>query len=103
MVKANLTEVKDLGMQVNRLNTNELVDHCILKFTTESGESYNTYALTKTTHASSRLGKIIRTLLGRNLTKNDYVNDMFDSDVLLGKSAYVLIENNSITGVSEAL
>lgn len=107
-VKANLTEVRDLGKQVNRFKT-ELVDHCILKFTTEDGEELVTYPLSKTCHASSRLGKIIRVLLGRNLTKDDYIkdddgNDVFDSTVLLEKSAYVEVsENNTITGVTEAV
>jgi hypothetical protein len=106
MVKANLSEVKDLGMQVNRLNTNQLVDHCILRFKAEDGTEYDTYPLTKTCHASSRLGKIIRTLLGRGLVKTDYqIKDsleVFDSDVLIGKSALLVIENNTITGVVEA-
>lgn len=107
MIKANLTEVRDLGMMVNRLNTNELVDHCILKFQTKDGEILQTYPLTKTTHASSKLGKIIRTLLKRNLTKDDFQkdadgNEAFDSDNLLGIAALVEVENNTITGVLEA-
>lgn len=107
MVKGNLTEVRDLGMQVNRHKSNELVDHCILKFQTEDGEEYLTHPLPKTCHASSRLGKIIRILLGRNLIKTDYVsddegNELFDSKILLKKSAYVEIgENNRITQVVE--
>lgn len=110
MVKGNLTEVRDLGMMVNRLNSEELIDHCILTFTTEKGK-VQTYPLTKGCHASSRLGKIIKTLLGRGLTKQDFtevtVEDetvlMFDSDVLLGKEAYLEIsEGNTITGVYEA-
>jgi hypothetical protein len=108
MVKAILTEVRDLGMQVNKHNSHELVDHCILKFTTEDGDEVLTYPLTKTTHASSRLGKIIRTILGRNLVKSDYIkdddgNEFLDSDILLQKSALVEIgENNTITEVIEA-
>jgi hypothetical protein len=107
MVKGNLTEVRDLGMQVNRHNSNELVDHCILKFQTEDGEEYFTESLSKTCHASSKLGKIIRTLLRRNLTKEDYItdddgNELFDSTILLEKSAYVEIgNNNKITEVGE--
>lgn len=107
MVKGNLTEVRDLGMQVNRHNSNELVDHCILKFETEDGEEYFTSPLSKTCHASSKLGKIIRILLGRNLTKDDYTvdgsgNQLFDSTILIRKSAYVEIgENNRIIGVTE--
>lgn len=95
-------------MQVNKHNSHELVDHCILRFTTEEGEQVLTYPLTKTCHASSRLGKIIRILLGRNLAKGDYVkdedgNEHFDSSVLLEKSAYAEIgENNIITEVYEA-
>lgn len=108
MVKAVLTEVRDLGMMVNRLNSEELVDHCILKFTTNEGEEIFTYPLTKTCHASSRLGKIIRILLGRNLVKSDYTKDtdgkeVFNSQALLNKSASINIgENNKITEVVEA-
>jgi hypothetical protein len=108
MVKAILTEVRDLGMQVNKHNSHELVDHCILKFTTEEGNEVITYPLAKTCHASSQLGKIVRQLLGRNLVKTDYVkdedgNEYFDSSVLLQKSAYVEFgENNLITEVVEA-
>ena len=106
MVKGNLTEVRDLGMIVNRHNSSELVDYCILKFRTKDGEYY-THPLPKTCHASSKLGKIIRILLGRNLTKSDYVVDengdeLFDSKVLLKKTALVEIgENNKVTGVVE--
>ncbi len=107
MVKVILTEVRDLGMQVNRHNSLELVDHCILKFTTEEGEEAITYPLTKTCHASSKLGKMIRILLGRNLVKSDYINnngtEFFDSQILLNKSAYAEVgTNNIITGVVEA-
>jgi hypothetical protein len=107
MVKGNLTEVRDLGMMVNRHNSNELVDHCILKFRTKEGEEYLTHPLPKTCHASSKLGKIIRTLLKRNLTKDDYItdedgNELFDSKVLLKKTAYMEIGvNNRIIGIEE--
>lgn len=107
MVKGNLTEVRDLGMMVNRHNSNELVDHCMLKFQTEDGQEYTTSPLSKTCHASSRLGKIIRTLLGRNLTKSDYIkdddgNELFDSSILLKKVAYMEVgDNNKVTGVVE--
>jgi hypothetical protein len=108
MVKANLTEVRDLGMQVNRYKSHELVDHCILKFTTESGEEILTYPLPKTCHASSRLVKIIRVLLGRGLTKDDYQkradgSEVFDSKVLIGKKAKLDVgENNIVNEVLEA-
>jgi hypothetical protein len=106
MVKATLTEVRDLGMQVNRHKTNELVDHCILKFKTEEGDEVFTYELSKTTHASSKLGKMIRTILGRNLEKTDYITvngvEGLDSDILLNKKVYLEIENQKVTGVVEA-
>lgn len=104
MVKANLTEVRDLGMKVNRLNPEELVDHCILRFQTEQGTFFETYPLSKTCHASSKLGKILRTLLRRKLTKDDYdSNDMFESDTLLGTEAFLDIsDSNIIIGVYEA-
>lgn len=107
MVKVNLTEVLDLGMLVNRQNNSQLVDHCVLKFETSDGKEYYTHPLSKSCHASSKLGKIIRVLLGRNLTKADYIvdddgNELFDSSVLLEKTAYAEIgENNKITGVVE--
>ena len=104
MVKANLTEVRDLGMQVNEHNKSELVDLCVLKFTTPQGQELYSYPLAKTCHGSAPLGKMIRVLLGRNLTKDDYVDDYFDSSVLLGKTVYVeLNDNNTIIGVAEAI
>ncbi len=105
MVKATLTEVRDLGMQVNRLNSGELVDLCILKFTTDSGDDVYTYTMTKGCHASSNLGKMVRTILGRNLTKEDYIKaddgtEYFDSSVLLKQEVLIeLSDNNTVIGV----
>jgi len=100
MVKGTLAEVRDLGMQVNRLNTNELVDHCILVFTTEDEQTLETYSLTKGCHASSNLGKIIRILLGRDMNKEDFVENNFESDLIIGKSAFLEVgENNKVIGV----
>lgn len=103
MVKGTLAEVRNLGFQVNRHNPNELVDHCILKFKTENEEELYTYPLTKGCHASGNLGKIIRTLLGRDMNKDDFIDNKFDSDVLIGKEALLeLNEINTIIEVYEA-
>lgn len=102
MIKATLAEIKDLGMQVNRLEPTELVDHCLIVFETENGEKYNTYAMTKTCHGKSKLGRMIRSLLGRNLTAKDYVNDFFDASCLIGVTAYIeLNEYNVVSKVSD--
>lgn len=102
MIKAKLAEIRDLGMQVNRLDTSELVDHCLIVFETEAGETYTTYPMTKTCHGKSRLGKILRTLLGRNLKPADYIEDHFDASCLIGTTAYVEInEYRMVIQVSE--
>lgn len=99
MVKGKLVEIKDLGMQVNKLKTNELVDLCVLGFETSDGKVY-TYPLSKTCHASSKLGKFLRTLLGRNIDKTDYNDNMFDSSILIGTQVMLEIESEKIIGIS---
>lgn len=102
-MKATLTEVIDIGMQVNYKDSTELVDQCLLKFTNKKGEEYLTYPLTKTTHASSTLGKFIRTLLGRKIDKDDYTDDCFDSDLLLQKTCRLEISpGDKVKGITEA-
>ena len=101
-MKAKIAGVKDLGMQVNRLDTNELVDHCILVFENEAGETYNTYAMTKTCHGKSKLGKLIRAIIGRNLGPSDFNDDCFDSSSLIGAEVYIeLNEYKVVTKVSD--
>lgn len=107
MVKVVLTEVRNLGMMVNKHNSHELIDHCMLRFTTKDGEEVVTYPLAKTCHASSRLGKYIKALLGRSLTKTDYVKgdsdvEYFDSSVLIGKEMYAEITEGGIVTEAEA-
>lgn len=105
MVKGKLTEVRDIGYVVNRQDSSQLIDHCFLIFSTKDGE-FTTYPLTKSTHASSSLGKAIKVLLGRALEKKDFIEKdgelFFDSTAILGKEAYLEIVEERIKGVYEA-
>lgn len=102
MIKAKLAEVRDLGMQVNRLDTSELVDHCILVFQTSEGKTYKTYPMTKTCHGKSKLGRLIRAIIGRNLGPSDFEENCFDSGTIIGATVFINInEYEMVVEVSD--
>lgn len=89
-----LVEIKDLGMQVNKFNTEELIDSCILSFEYK-GQIFETYPLPKTYRKNSKLGKFISILKGSAVTDEDLdESGLYDCSELLHTKAVIEIDDN---------
>jgi hypothetical protein len=96
-----LCDIVDLGLQKDYFNEGKLVHNMKFVFQTEDlmedGKPYTvgTAPMKASTHTKANAYKIIKTLLGRDLTAEDYVDGEVDLDALiLGKNAMVSITHN---------
>lgn len=95
-----LADIVDLGMQEDAFNPGKMVHKTKLVFqledTTEEGVRFTvaTFPITASLNNKATLYKYIKTLLGRDLTKEDYdAEGEIDLDgLLLGKNAMITVE-----------